>query len=178
LRYMHERYPELAARTVSIDEPESVIHAARLYYEDNQLGKACELLIYAVEERPQEVRFWLAQFELFRLEKMAPQFTDLAQKFELLLGADKSWQKVQQVGFGLDPSNPLFAEGANGSDQFDAAAENWLDAPAGGDAVTQNISEALVADLRASLFAEHRVTHADFERGPTLLNSMSERGQG
>jgi pilus assembly protein FimV len=177
LRYMHERYPELAARTVSIDEPESVIHAARLYYEDNQLGKACELLIYAVEERPQETRFWLAQFELFRLEKMATQFTDLAQKFELLFGADKSWQKVQQAGWGLDPSNPLFS-GASGSDQFDAAAENWLDAPAGGDAATQNISEALIADLRASLFAEHRVTHADFERGPALLNSMGERGQG
>ncbi len=177
LRYMHERYPELAARTVSIDEPESVIHAARLYYEDNQLGKACELLIYAVEERPQETRFWLAQFELFRLEKMATQFTDLAQKFELLFGADKSWQKVQQAGWGLDPSNPLFS-GANGADQFDATAENWLDAPVGGDAATQNISEALIADLRASLFAEHRVTHADFERGPTLLNSMGERSQG
>jgi hypothetical protein len=177
LRYMHERYPELAARTVSIDEPESVIHAARLYYEDNQLGKACELLIYAVEERPQETRFWLAQFELFRLERMVPQFADLAQKFELLFGTDKSWPKVQQAGLGLDPSNPLFSD-ANGSDQFDAAAENWLDAPVGGDAATQNISEALIADLRASLFAEHRVTHADFEHGPALLNSMGERGQG
>jgi hypothetical protein len=176
LRYMHERYPELAARTVSIDEPESVIHAARLYYEDNQLGKACELLIYAVEERPQETRFWLAQFELFRLEKMAPQFADLAQKFELLFGTDKSWPKVQQAGLELDSSNPLFS-GANGSDQFDAAAENWLDAPVGGDAATQNISEALIADLRASLFAEHRVTHADFEHGPALLNSMGGRGQ-
>jgi hypothetical protein len=177
LRYMHERYPELAARTVSIDEPESVIHAARLYYEDNQLGKACELLIYAVEERPQEIRFWLAQFELFRREKMVPQFTDLAQKFELLFSADKSWQKVQQAGFGIDPANPLFADGATGADQFNAATENWLDAPLGGDAATQNISEALVADLRASLFAEHRVTHADFERGPTLLNALGERGQ-
>jgi hypothetical protein len=177
LRYMHERYPELAARTVSIDEPESVIHAARLYYEDNQLGKACELLIYAVEERPQEIRFWLAQFELFRREKMAPQFTDLAQKYELLFSANKSWQKVQQAGFGIDSANPLFAGGAAGADQFNAAAENWLDAPVGGDAATQNISEALVADLRASLFAEHRVTHADFERGPTLLNALGERGQ-
>ena len=176
LRYMHERYPELAARTVSIDEPESVIHAARLYYEDNQLGKACELLIYAVEERPQEIRFWLAQFELFRLEKMAPQFTDLAQKFELMFGVDESWHKVQRAGFEFDPSNPLF-NGANGARQFDAAAENWLDAPVGGDAATQNISEALIADLRASLFAEHRVTHADFERGPTLLNSLGARGQ-
>lgn len=177
LRYMHERYPELAARTVSIDEPESVIHAARLYYEDNQLGKACELLIYAVEERPQEIRFWLAQFELFRREKMAPQFTDLAEKFELLFSADKSWQKVQQAGFGIDPANPLFAGGASGAEQFNAAAENWLDAPVEGDAATQNISEALLADLRASLFAEHRVAHADFERGPMLLNALGERGQ-
>jgi hypothetical protein len=176
LRYMHERYPELAARTVSIDEPESVINAARLYYEDNQLGKACELLIYAVEERPQEIRFWLAQFELFRLEKMSPQFGDLAHKFELLFGETNAWPKVRQIGFDLDPANPLYAPGVTASGEFDPASENWLNAPVGSDALTQNISEALIADLRASLFAEHRLTHADFQRGPNLLHAMSERG--
>jgi hypothetical protein len=176
LRYMHERYPELAARTVSIDEPESVINAARLYYEDNQLGKACELLIYAVEERPQEIRFWLAQFELFRLEKMSPQFADLAQKFQLLFGDTNAWPKVRKIGFDLDPANPLYAAGATASGEFDPVSENWLNATVGSDALTQNISEALIADLRSSLFAEHRLTHADFQRGPSLLHAMSERG--
>ena len=176
LRYMHERYPELAARTVSIDEPESVINAARLYYEDNQLGKACELLIYAVEERPQEIRFWLAQFELFRREKMSPQFSDLAQKFQLLFSEAESWPKVRQIGFDLDPANPLYAMDISAFEKFDPASENWLNATLGGDALTQNISEALIADLRASLFAEHRLTHADFGRGPNLLHAMSERG--
>ncbi len=176
LRYMHERYPELAARTVSIDEPESVINAARLYYEDNQLGKACELLIYAVEERPQEIRFWLAQFELFRLEKMSPQFSDLANKFQLLFGETDAWSKVRQIGFDLDPANPLYAAGAAAAEKFDPTSENWLNATVGSDALTQNISEALIADLRASLFAEHRLTRADFERGPNLMHAMSERG--
>ncbi len=172
LRYMHERYPELAARTVSIDEPESVIHAARLYYEDNQLGKACELLIYAVEERPQESRFWLAQFELFRLEKMSPQFTDLAHKFQLLFADTESWPKVRQIGFDLDPANPLFT---GDTTTIETASENWLGTTAGSDSATQNISAALVADLRTSLFAEHRVAHADYERGPNLLHAMGVR---
>jgi hypothetical protein len=172
LRYMHERYPELAARTVSIDEPESVIHAARLYYEDNQLGKACELLIYAVEERPQESRFWLAQFELFRLEKMSPQFTDLAHKFQLLFADTESWPKVRKIGFDLDPANPLFT---GGTTTIETASENWLGTTAGSDSATQNISAALIADLRTSLFAEHRVAHADYERGPNLLHAMGVR---
>ena len=178
LRYMHERYPELAARTVSIDEPESVIQAARLYYEENQLGKACELLIYAVEERPQEIRFWLAQFELFRLEKMSRQFSDLADKFQLLFMHAEAWPKVVQIGYKLDSANPLFASARDLSEPetLTDGSENWLNAPVGGNVSTEHISQALVADLRTSLFAEHRVSHADFAGGPDLLNAIGERG--
>ena len=175
LRYMQERYPELAARTVSIDEPESIIDAARLYYEENQLGKACELLIYSVEERPQEIRYWLAKFELFRLEKMSRQFGELADKFQLLFGNTDAWPKVRDIGHELDPGNPLFAAatgtGTTSPEKFDPANENWLNAHASSDVSAQHISQALVADLRSSLFSEYRVTHADFQGVPDLLNS-------
>ncbi len=183
LRYMQERYPELAARTVSIDESESIIDAARLYYEENQLGKACELLIYSVEERPQEIRYWLAQFELFRLEKMSRQFGELADKFQLLFANTDAWPKIRDIGHELDPGNPLFATShhsatgtsATSRDKFDPAAENWLNAHASSDASVQPISQALVADLRASLFSEYRVTHADFQGVPDLLNAADAR---
>jgi len=175
LRYMQERYPELAARTVSIDEPKSIIDAARLYYEENQLGKACELLIYSVEERPQEIRYWLAKFELFRLEKMSRQFGELADKFQLLFGNTDAWPKVRDIGHELDPGNPLFAAatgtGTTSPEKFDPANENWLNAHASSDVSAQHISQALVADLRSSLFSEYRVTHADFQGVPDLLNS-------
>ena len=179
LRYMQERYPELAARTVSIDEPKSIIDAARLYYEENQLGKACELLIYSVEERPQEIRYWLAKFELFRLEKMSRQFGELADKFQLLFGNTDAWPKVRDIGHELDPGNPLFAAatgtGTTPPEKFDPANENWLNAHASSDVSAQHISQALVADLRSSLFGEYRVTHADFQGVPDLLNSADAR---
>lgn len=179
LRYMQERYPELAARTVSIDEPKSIIDAARLYYEENQLGKACELLIYSVEERPQEIRYWLAKFELFRLEKMSRQFGELADKFQLLFGNTDAWPKVRDIGHELDPGNPLFAAatgtGTTSPEKFDPANENWLNAHASSDVSAQHISQALVADLRSSLFSEYRVTHADFQGVPDLLNSADAR---
>jgi hypothetical protein len=164
LRYMQERYPELGARTVSIDEPDSMINAARLYYEENQFGKACELLTYAVEERPQEIRYWLAQFELFRLEKMAPQFSDLATKFQVMLGHTDAWPKVRQIGYALDPAHPLFAAARNDTDEerFDPMSENWLNAPLGAVSSSQSISHALVADLRGALFREHAVAEDDF----------------
>ncbi len=164
LRYMQERYPELGARTVSIDDPDSVINAARLYYEENQLGRACELLTYAVEERPQETRYWLAQFELFRLEKMVPQFTDLAGKYHLLFGQEATWPKVRHVGYGLDPANPLFAASSSATDaeKFDPTAENWLNAPASNASNSPSMSDALVADLRSALFRQHAITQNDF----------------
>jgi pilus assembly protein FimV len=163
LRYMQERYPELGARTVSIDDPDSVINAARLYNEEKQLGKACELLIYALEERPQEIRYWLAQFELFRIEKMVPQFGDLAAKFEVLLGQTEIWPKVQQLGYALDPSNPLYAAAARikEEDKFNPMTENWLNAPIGDVSNTISISHALVADLRSALFREHGAKEED-----------------
>jgi pilus assembly protein FimV len=163
LRYMQERYPELGARTVSIDDPDSVINAARLYNEEKQLGKACELLIYAVEERPQEIRYWLAQFELFRIEKMVPQFGDLAAKFEVLFGHTDSWPKVQQLGYTLDPLNPLYAAAArvNEEDKFNPMTENWLNAPIGDVSNAISISHALVADLRSALFREHSAKEED-----------------
>lgn len=163
LRYMQERYPELGARTVSIDDPDSVINAARLYNEEKQLGKACELLIYAVEERPQEIRYWLAQFELFRVEKMIPQFSDLAAKFEVLFGQTDSWPKVQQLGYALEPSNPLYAAAAQvkDEDKFNPLTENWLNAPMGDASNAISISHALVADLRSALFREHSAKEED-----------------
>lgn len=132
-----------------------------------------------MEERPQETRYWLAKFELFRLEKMSRQFGELADKFQLLFGNTDAWPKVRDIGHELDPGNPLFAAatgtGTTSPEKFDPANENWLNAHASSDASAQHISQALVADLRSSLFSEYRVTHADFQGVPDLLNSADAR---
>ena len=164
LQYMHERYPELQSNTVSIDDADSVINTARLYYDEaDTVGhdKASELLTFAVEERPQEIRFWLAQFEIFRLENMAEEFTELAGKFHVLFSHTPAWPKVRHIGHELAPGNPLFAASGSpllaGETRFDPIAENWLNAP------MDFTSDALMSDLRLALLDDHRVDRADFD---------------
>jgi hypothetical protein len=165
LQYMHERYPELKTNAISIDDADGVINAARLYYEeadkDNGRDKASELLTFAVEERPQEIRFWLAQFEIFRLENMVAEFTAMAGKFHVLFSHTAAWPKVRHVGHELDPGNPLFAAGGSpllaGETRFDPIAENWLNAP------MDFTSDALMSDLRLALLDDYGVSRADFE---------------
>lgn len=165
LQYMHERYPELKSNTVSIDDADSVINAARLYYDeagtDGGREKASELLTFAVEERPQEVRFWLAQFEIFRLENMAAEFTALAGKFHVLFSHTPAWPKVRHIGYEMAPGNPLFAASVSpllaAEARFDPIAENWLNAP------MDFASDALTSDMRLALLGDHGVNTADFE---------------
>jgi pilus assembly protein FimV len=174
LQYMHERYPELKTNTVSIDDADSVINAARLYYDegDNRGGgrdKACELLTFAVEERPQEIRFWLAQFEIFRLEGMTAEFGALAAKFQMLFSHTPAWPKVRHIGHEIDPGNPLYAESGRpslgGETRFDPIAENWLNAP------MDFTSDALTSDLRLALLDDHNVTRTDFEQTAEKLTA-------
>lgn len=161
VQYMYERYPELKTHTVSIDDAGSVINAARLYYEEGQADKACELLTFGVEERPQEIPFWLAQFEIYRLENRPADFAALAAKFHVLFGQSAEWPKVRHIGHELDPTNPLFAAAGRdalaGEQRFDPVAENWLNAP------MDYTSEALMAELRRELFDDHGVDRPDFE---------------
>ena len=173
LQYMHERYPELKTNTISIDDADSVINAARLYYDEGEGGggrdKACELLTFAVEERPQEIRFWLAQFEIFRLENMTAAFGELASKFHVLFGHSTSWPKVRHIGHEIDPGNPLYAEAGrpslSGETRFDPIAENWLNAP------MDFTSDALMSDLRLALLDDQNVTRDDLDGAAAKLTA-------
>ncbi len=166
LQYMYERFPELMSRTVSIDDADSVINAARLYYEEGQADRACELLTFGIEERPQEVRFWLAQFEIFRLENRAADFSELAAKFHVLFSYSPSWPKVRHIGHELDPANPLFAAGRDllaGDSHFDPVVENWLNSP------MDFTADALLSDLRREIFDQFNVDRSDFDTLPTRM---------
>lgn len=168
LQYMYERFPELMSRTVSIDDADSVINAARLYYEEGQADRACELLTFGVEERPQEVRFWLAQFEIFRLENRPADFSELAAKFHVLFSYAPSWPKVRHVGHELDPANPLFAAGRDvlaGDAHFDPVVENWLNAP------MDFTADALMSDLRREMFDQFNVDRSDFDTLPSRMGA-------
>lgn len=164
--YIAQRFPELANEMISPDEPDSIINAARLSFEDGYVQRAAELLTYAFEERPGQLRFWLALFEIYRLERMTGEFSALAAQFKDMHGGTDVWPKVQYIGRELDPANPLYAPalgrlGLPDDREFDAVAENWLNAP------MDFTSDVLQSELRRSLFEDHGV-HTDELQGAAM----------
>ncbi|HXN15419.1 MAG TPA: hypothetical protein VN878_03525, partial [Usitatibacter sp.] len=174
-RYIEERFPEIAKRTITIDDPDSVVKAARLFYEDGALPRAVELLQFAIEQRPGEVKTWLALFEIFRLERLTGQFAELAQRFREHHGKTEYWRKVQYIGREIEPGNSLYvdeaapgletigsgaASGAPAAATFDPVTENWLNAPMD----FQN--EVLANELRKALMLEASLSEQDLIPNP------------
>jgi pilus assembly protein FimV len=171
-RYIEERFPEIATGTLSPEDPDSVVKAARLFYEDGALPRAVELLQYAVEEKPAAIKPWLALFEIFRLEGLTGEFAELAARFRDLHGSTDYWRKVQFIGREIDPQNPVYRDGGSletiafpsgrppAPITFDPLAENWLNAP------MDFTTDALATSLRAGLLADAGVTETELVADP------------
>jgi hypothetical protein len=162
-RYIEERFPEITKGAIVLDDPDSVVKGARLFYEDGAVTRAVELLQYACERSSGEVKPWLALFEIFRLERLSGEYAALARRFRERHGKGDYWRKVQYFGREIDPGNTLYQEDplntfeTIGPSQakriaaeasFDPVAENWLGAPMDFE------NEVLVNDLRKALMAE------------------------
>ena len=174
-RYIEERFPEIANRTLSLENPASIVKGARLFYEDGALPRAVELLQFAIEDKPSEVRTWLALFEIFRLERLTGEFAALAQRFHQQHGNTEYWRKVQYFGREIDPTNPLYKEDAINTLEtigpreakrlaagggVDPIAENWLEAPMDFE------NEVLANELRQSLMTVAGLTEQDLIPNP------------
>jgi hypothetical protein len=174
-RYIEQRFPEIVNRTIVLDDPGSVVKGARLFYEDGAVARAVELLHLAIEHNPGEVRTWLALFEIFRLERLAGEFAELARRFKELHGKSEHWHKVQYFGREIDPGNALYQEEAinkfetigpsqarrmAAAASFDPVAENWLNAPMDFE------NEVLANDLRKALMAEKGINEEDLVANP------------
>ncbi len=174
-RYIEERFPEIGKGAIVLEDPASVVKGARLFYEDGALARAVELLHYAIERRPEEVRNWLALFEIFRLERLTGEFAQLARRFREHHGKGEYWRKVQYFGREIDPGNELYAQAAVNTFEtigpsqarllaaeasFDPVAENWLGMPMD----FQN--EVLANDLRKALMAEAGIHEQDLVPNP------------
>lgn len=173
-RYIEERFPEIANGSIVLKDSDSVVKAARLFYEDGAIARAIELLQYTVEETPASMKPWLALFEIFRLEGLSGEFAELAGRFRGHHGASDNWRKVQHIGRELDPGNALYRDApfnnletigpATAKKQapvtFDPLAENWLNAP------MDFTTDALAASLRAGLLADAGVYDSDLVADP------------
>jgi phage tail protein X len=181
-RYIEERFPEIQSRSIVLEDPASVVKGARLFYEDGAITRAVELLQFVIEERPGEVRPWLALFEIFRLERLSGEYAQLAERFREHHGKGPQWRKVQYFGREIDPGNPLYREeplntletigpreakrlaaglsSVGATDAFDPVAENWLEAPMDFE------NEVLANELRLKLMAQASLTEQDLVPNP------------
>jgi pilus assembly protein FimV len=173
-RYIEERFPEITKGAIDLDDAGSVVKGARLFYEDGAIARAVELLQFAIERNPAEVRPWLALFEIFRLERLSGEFAALAQRFRDAHGASAYWPKVQYFGREVDPGNALYQQPPIdrfetigpaqarriAADNFDPIAENWLGAPMDFE------NEVLANDLRKAVMAEAGIVEGDLLPNP------------
>ena len=172
-RYIEERFPEIVNGTIALDDPASVIKGARLLYEDGATPRAMELLQFSIEEHPEQVRTWLALFEIYRLERLTTEFADLARRFYEQFGNTEYWRKVRYFGREIDPGNFLYREDVDAletigpgssrkepAERIDAARENWLDAPTGFD------NAVLANELRQALMSGAGVVDEDLVPNP------------
>ncbi len=178
-RYIEERFPEIVTRMIVLEDPDSVVKGARLFYEDGAVTRAVELLQFAISGRPEEIKTWLALFEIFRLERLTGEFADLARRFQQHHGQSEHWRKVQYFGREIDPGNALyqeeapntletigprearrFAAAAAGATSFDPIEENWLNAPMDFE------NEVLANELRKALMAQAGLSEQDLVPNP------------
>lgn len=172
-RYIEERFPEVLNGTLVLGDPASVVKVARLFYEDGAMPRAVELLQFAIEDNPAEVRTWLALFEIFRLERLTSEFAELARRFHEQHGNTEYWRKVRYFGREIDPGNFLYREDVDaletigpgaprraGDERFDPARENWLDAPMDFE------NSVLANELRQALMANAGVVDQDLVPNP------------
>jgi hypothetical protein len=180
-RYIEERFPEIVTRMIVLEDADSVVKGARLFYEDGALSRAVELLQFAIELRPEMVKAWLALFEIFRLERLTPEFAALAHRFKVQHGESEHWRKVQYFGREIDPGNALYqddpvntletigpreARRLAAAASFDPVAENWLNAPMDFE------NEVLASELRLLLMQHAGLTEQDLAPNamPALRN--------
>jgi hypothetical protein len=183
-RYIEERFPEIENRSIVLGDPASVVKGARLFYQDGAMPRAVELLQYVIEEKPEEVRPWLALFEIFRLERLTGEYAQLAERFRQHHGKGENWRKVQFFGRENDPGNSLYREeplntletigprearrlaaglsSVGSSGTFDPITENWLEAPMDFE------NEVLANELRMKLMALASLTEQDLQANPML----------
>jgi hypothetical protein len=107
-RYIGARFPGIARSAADLESPDRVVKAARLYFEDNQVDTALELLDVAIEQDSRAEALWLAQLEILFLGRNAARFVETARAFRALIPASESWPEIARLGRALCPKEQLF----------------------------------------------------------------------
>jgi hypothetical protein len=131
-RYIGARFPGVARSAADLENPQRVVKAARLYFEDGQSDTALELLDVAIEQDSRAEALWLAQLEILFLTRNAPRYVETARAFHAMHHASEAWQEVARLGRALAPGEGLFgaASGPRDHDHYGPWPDlpNWIQA--------------------------------------------------
>jgi len=132
-RYIGARFPGVARCAAELAQAARVVKAARLYFEEEDLESALELLQLAVEEAPHEAAPWLARLEILFLARDGEAFAACARDFRARHPEHEAWVEVVRLGRAIAPADPLFRDAAGKRDHEHYGPwpdlPNWIQAP-------------------------------------------------
>jgi hypothetical protein len=134
-RYLAVRFPGAPHTDEDLLDSAGVIKSARLYFEDGDVDRACELLEFACEVNRTDESPWLAHLEILFLKRKGHAFAELAHRFHVRFPASGRWPEILRLGLRLAPQNRLFhgahPREADIDEHYGAwpQVQNWIQAP-------------------------------------------------
>jgi hypothetical protein len=134
-RYLAVRFPGAPHTDEELRDCAAVIKSARLYFEDGDIDRACELLECAADVNAKDETPWLAHLEILYLRRNAQVFTPQARRFHEAFPGSGRWPEILRLGLRLAPDDPLFhgarPREADIDEHYGAwpQVQNWIQAP-------------------------------------------------
>jgi hypothetical protein len=134
-RYLAVRFPGAPHTDEELRDSAGVIKAARLYFEDEDLDRACELLEFAADANATDESTWLAHLEMLFLKRKASAFTRLSRRFHDHFPNSGRWSEILRLGLRLAPEESIFLQAHPREAAIDEhygawpQVQNWIQAP-------------------------------------------------
>lgn len=138
------RHSQLFFGGIEVQEEDgsATLERAQLLVAQGETDQAIELLYHTIEENEAENEPWLLLFRVLRQQGMKTEYAQLARRFHDLDGDADDWALVRNIGYRLDPENPLYS--AHNEEEASATADD--------------ASSAKIEDIAEDIVIEHDLT--------------------
>ncbi|STR44878.1 type IV pilus assembly protein FimV [Iodobacter fluviatilis] len=106
------RHSQLFYGGIEVQEEEdgsATLERAQLLVAQGETDQAIELLYQTIDENEADSEPWLLLFRVLRQQGMKTEYAQLARRFHDLGGDADDWALVRNIGYRLDPENPLYS---------------------------------------------------------------------
>ena len=155
-RYIAARFPGQLRRASDLARLQTVIEAARLYFEEEKKDRSLELLDLAVGQSPAEETLQLARLEIAFLVRDPQLFSFYAREFRRMHPESTAWLEVARLGRAIAPTDAMFGarQGPRAFEHYGPwpHTPNWINAPwdLSSDVLSADYHRAMAEDASAS----------------------------